>query len=883
MRLPVYTSRLLAWEETTPAPYDHGCRACVRHHDPEHNSSLHGARVVCARPGQRAGKGRRVLVLASRVTPEDSSSGQWGTGGATNWLFHLASELFVGDHLVFDAALRCASGQPKTETKKEVTACRAYTSWVIHASKPDLIVACGSAAVASVTGDVGVDTGGISRGWTRSSNGTVVVVLPDEREAFRNPFYRDLFAADLELVARTPAAAWEVQDDWVWTLVDRTNIAEALDQLRQAAWVSWDTEYAGVAFDGPGYFAVLTHGLAAVGSRTVWVWNNDALRDPELSEALYGLLEDPAVPKVAQNAKVDALAMLAPEPTTGRREVTVRNFLLDPLLLHKLDYPEADSDQATLSYLAGRGVTKGVLEKHEEQVHEWIKYVRDQAKTGKYFPGLLPPAYEAAVRHPGRSWQAFAKAMAPPGLLAEYQATDTATTVTVGELLLRRVDSDPVTREGAKILRPLPEVAARMEATGMLVDRTRMDEFERHLVVEQFRSQRELARIVGRDLDVAKHEQVARYLFVEQRLPVLATAPTGGPSLTADVLEKVAKQTGHPAIPLILQLTTINTYLSRYVHGMREHVRGDSRVHPSFNLAGTRTGRWSSSDPNFQNIAEHAALAKWVKRYLVAPPGYVLLALDYAQLEYVVASIVSGDPVMQQIFKDGKDMHRRTAELIGPTRWKIETAALEAMSDKEIKPYRQQAKSVNFGALFNMAAKTLARDLECSLQEAELLLRAILNDLFPTFTAWRDNVIAEVRQHGVALVYSISEAGDFVPIRRRPLYGIGSDDRRARGNAINASVNTPVQGSASVIQNKAITKVDRWLVESGMWARREARICNAVHDATYLEVREDKVVQVAETVQHLMIDQPTRGVPLRTDAKVGRDLASMVALKDWTG
>jgi DNA polymerase I-like protein with 3'-5' exonuclease and polymerase domains len=132
-------------------------------------------------------------------------------------------------------------------------------------------------------------------------------------------------------------------------------------------------------------------------------------------------------------------------------------------------------------------------------------------------------------------------------------------------------------------------------------------------------------------------------------------------------------------------------------------------------------------------------------------------------------------------------------------------------------------------------------------------------------------------------VYSVTEAGELLPIRRRPLFGVGSDDRRARGNATNAAVNTPVQGSASVIQNKAITKVDRWLVESGLWASGEARICNAVHDATYLEVIESKATQVAERVQHLMTDQPTRGVPLRTDAKIGRDLASMVALKDWTG
>jgi DNA polymerase-1 len=374
-------------------------------------------------------------------------------------------------------------------------------------------------------------------------------------------------------------------------------------------------------------------------------------------------------------------------------------------------------------------------------------------------------------------------------------------------------------------------------------------------------------------------DEVGRLLFGRLGLPILERTDSGAPSTEAEVLEKLAKV--HPVVPLIMSFREVKTYLSRYATGMRKHVRGDGRVHPTFNLDGTRTGRWSSADPNFQNLAEHAELAKWVKRYLVARPGYLLMAWDFSQLEYVVASIISGDQVMQQIFKDGKDMHRRTAELIGPILWNIAVEIMAAMTKDEIAAYRQKAKAVNFGALFNMQASTLARQLGCSEQDAQKLLKAILYDLFTGFASWRDNEIRIGQQRGYSLVYSVSEGGDLIPVRRRPLVGLASTSRRVVGNAINALVNTPVQGSAAIMQVKAITAIDKWLLDSGMFERREAAIVNAIHDATYLEVREDLVHKVYANVTPRMVNQPTRGVPLRVDCKVGRDLASMVPYSEW--
>ncbi len=868
MRLPVYTSRPLAWETTQPKPHDRSCAACSRA----------GRGVRCLAPGQRPGTGRRVLILTSRVGYDDNTAGRLAVSGAAGWVFQAASSVFdQTTHLLIDVALRCGGGG-EDETAIEVDACRPYTSTVIRSFRPDLILACGEPALRSVVGER-VDVRAAARGWALSQDGTPVVVLLDEFSAWSNAFLRERFLADLQWVAQTTAADFGVAA-WTREEVTRENIHQAIAELRAAPWCGWDTEYAGLAFDTPHYFEVLSHGLAAGNGYTVWTWHGAALRDPVLAEPLYALLEDPEVLLVAQDAKADLVAMASAEPTTGRRPIHVKGICMDPLLIRHIQDPDVDADLETIGYLVGRGQTKGVLAEQLAQAQEWIAHVRKKAKTGSFLPGWQHPAYDQAVRHPKRSYQAVAYALVNPATLVEYQATDTATTTDLGRLLARQIASDPVVREGWRIMQPLPEVAARMEAAGMAVDESRLRAFEAFLRTREHTLGRDLSMLLkGERFNPNSDDDVAHLLYDRFQLPCHDFTDSGKPSTAAEVLEKIMNM--HPVVPLIVSAREVSTYLSRYAEGMRRHVRGDGRIHPRFNLDGTRTGRWSSSDPNFQNLAEHADMAKYVKRYLVAKNGWVFMAYDFSQLEYVMASIVSGDPVMQQIFKDGKDMHRRTAELIGPVLWKIATEVMEAMGAGEMKPYRQKAKAVNFGALFNMQASTLAKQLGCSEQEAAKILHAILYGLFPTFAAWRDKEIQTAMATGQSLVYSVSDGGDLIPIRRRPMVGLASSARRTVGNAINASVNTPVQGSASVIQAKAIVGIDRYLQQSGLFAAGLARIVNAIHDATYLEVHESVVAEVHHNVEPLMIKQPTRDVPLRVECKVGPDLASLVDFDTW--
>lgn len=868
IRLPVYERTPLLIESTVAKPHDRTCMACER-------SSTRAFR--CLLPGQRKGSGRRVLVLASRVGRDDAQRGQLATGGATQFLYNAAVQFLEPDaHLLIDAALRCA-GDPEDE--REVAACRAYTAQVVQSFRPDLILACGSAAVRSLTG-AGLDVRAAARGWTTTSAGVPVVVMLDELYAWGNAFLQGRFLADLEWALRRPMQEWASQPWERVAVTDAEVLSAALAELRAAEWVAWDVEASGLPFDGDTYFEVLSHGLAAGDSQRVYTWDRAALRRAELAEPLYQLLEDPTVAKVGQNLKADCVYMAAPEPWTGRRKVFVQNVWLDIKLVRHLQDPDVDADLATLSYLVGRGETKGVLDEQLELAGEWVRHVRKKAATGAYLPGTCHPAYDAAVKHPKRGHRFVSYGLVDQAAVVQYQATDVATTAEMARRELAIITADPVVRAGWEVIRPLPEVAARMESTGMQLDLARLDSFQAWLQVRQQSYERQLyVATGGRTIQHTSDDAVADYLYGTLGLEPQLFTDTRKPSVSEDALTPLIPY--HPSVSIILALHECSKFLGTYCRGLRRHVRGDGRIHPTFNLDGTRTGRWSSSDPNFQNIANHGDLAKMLKRAFVARPGYKLVALDFKQLEYVVASIVSGDPAMQQIFRDGKDMHRRTAELLGPILYGTPVADMERLSKDEIADKRQAAKSVNFGALFNMQATTLARQIGCSDQEAAKVLNAILYDLFPTYAAWRKRTIDEAMRSGIVHVFAVGANDELYPIRRRPLVGLGSHSKRAVGNAINASVNTPVQGSASVIANRAITAVDRWLREQGLYQRGAARLNNAIHDAIYLEVEDSLVAAVAPQVGRLMIDQPSRGVPLAVDITVGPDLASMIPYDDW--
>jgi DNA polymerase-1 len=277
-----------------------------------------------------------------------------------------------------------------------------------------------------------------------------------------------------------------------------------------------------------------------------------------------------------------------------------------------------------------------------------------------------------------------------------------------------------------------------------------------------------------------------------------------GPSVKADVLKKLAGK--HPVVPLIIEYRELETIAQRYTTGLLDNCRADGRIHCSYNITGTRTGRFSCSGPNMQQIpSRNPILGKMVKNCFIADPGHVLIQLDYSQLEYREAANLSGDPVMIAIYEAGLDLHRRTAELIAPHAWDIPQATMEGYDDKKIKPYRGASKGVNFGALYGRGAAALARELGITVELARHLVKLIMGK-FEVLNAWIEQQISICKRQGFVNTYV-----DGLVARRRPLVGIaekGNDEINSKCR--NGAINTPVQGTAADRMLRSLNAAESW-------------------------------------------------------------------------
>lgn len=268
------------------------------------------------------------------------------------------------------------------------------------------------------------------------------------------------------------------------------------------------------------------------------------------------------------------------------------------------------------------------------------------------------------------------------------------------------------------------------------------------------------------------------------------------------------------------------------------------------------------TDPNIQQIPRaDTKLGRMLKDCFVAPPGRQLIQLDYGQLELRIAAELSGDKVMQQIFRDGVDFHLRTAELISKLAWGIEPHQVE---DR----HRTMAKTVNFAVLFGMSPRTLAKKLGCPVRDAERIVNALYSQ-FTTLKRWIDEQLANARQTGETWTYWDGE-----PARRRALWKIADNDGEVRSRAEHSAWNTPIQGSASEFCLASLVRVVNWIVDNDI----DAKLVMAVHDSLILEALIEQTHEIAYTVKDIMTTWPTRGIDLEVDIKVGPAWGSLEKL-----
>ncbi|HZC85798.1 MAG TPA: DNA polymerase I, partial [Steroidobacteraceae bacterium] len=390
---------------------------------------------------------------------------------------------------------------------------------------------------------------------------------------------------------------------------------------------------------------------------------------------------------------------------------------------------------------------------------------------------------------------------------------------------------------------PLAPVLLAMEQHGVLVDREQLRlqsrEFSRQLQELLVQAHRE----AGHEFNIESPRQLQQILFERLQLPVRRRTPTGQPSTAEDVLEELAASFALPRI--VLEYRALAKLKSTYTDKLPELVHGRTgRIHTNYAQAVAATGRLSSLDPNLQNIPVRGPEGRRIRQAFIAPPGAVLLAADYSQIELRIMAHLSGDESLRAAFAEDRDVHRATAAEV----FACELAAVTA-------DQRRTAKVINFGLMYGMSAFGLARNLGIERGTAQQYIERYFQR-YPGVRRFMDDMRVQARELGyVETVFG----------RRLYLPDIRSGNPQLRQYAERAAINAPMQGTAADIIKRAMISVHEWCRSSGA----PARLIMQVHDELVLEVQADAAEAAAAAVRDHMVTAATLSVPLRVDVGTG--------------
>ena len=394
-------------------------------------------------------------------------------------------------------------------------------------------------------------------------------------------------------------------------------------------------------------------------------------------------------------------------------------------------------------------------------------------------------------------------------------------------LLKARLVREQMTAFYETIERPLVPVVAAMEREGIKVDRAALAELSRDFARRIAELERTIYAAVGNEFNIGSTKQLGDVLFEKLRSARAArrarpapTAPTPRSSKNWRRCIRCRAQ--------VLEWRQLTKLKSTYADALGEEIDAETgRVHTSYALAVAATGRFSSNNPNLQNIPIRTEEGRRIRRAFVAEPGHVLLSADYSQIELRLAAHVADIPELRQAFHDGVDIHALTASQV----FGVPLATMDAAT-------RRRAKAINFGIIYGISAFGLGAQIGVPQSEAAAYIRAYF-ERFPAIRAYMERIKTDARRTGyVETIFG----------RKCWISGIRDANPARRAGAERQAINAPLQGSAADIIKRAMIRIPAALVDAGM----RARMLLQVHDELLFEVPEAEVEATAEVVKRVM-------------------------------
>lgn len=578
--------------------------------------------------------------------------------------------------------------------------------------------------------------------------------------------------------------------------VTEKEILHEVEQLKNAKIICFDTETDGV---DPISANIVGISLCAKKESACYIPVNveDSLPQKKVFELLSPLFQNDQVLKIAHNLKFDLMIL-------HQAGVSVKGPFFDTMVAAYL----IDSSQRL---------------KMDTLAYQYLNY--------------NPIPIEELI---GKGKAQVTMADLPYKEIKDYAAEDADITFQLYEIFSEKLKSDSLLEIAEKLEFPLIPVLTKMEAYGVRIDKEMLKTFSEELTVDLDVLEKKIFQITEEEFNLNSPQQLGSVLFDKMKLPAGKKTKTGQYSTSEDVLSKLALEYEVPS--LILDYRSLSKLRSTYVDALPKiiHPKTD-RIHTDFNQTVTATGRLSSSNPNLQNIPIRTARGREIRKAFIPLRGFKLLAADYSQVELRVIASVSGDMNMIESFKNGEDIHSRTAK---------EIFNLDSIDD--VTPnHRRKAKEVNFGIPYGVSAYGLASRLGIGNNEGKEMIDQYF-DRFPGIKKYIDETVLFAKENG----YVATLMG-----RRRYIPEINSSNWNVKGFAERTAINMPIQGTAADIIKLAMIDIHSFLQSNEL----KSRMLLQVHDELIFEICESELPEIPAKIKELMENAFKLAVPLDVD------------------
>ncbi|MDA9179315.1 DNA polymerase I [Candidatus Pelagibacter ubique] len=531
------------------------------------------------------------------------------------------------------------------------------------------------------------------------------------------------------------------------------------------------------------------------------------LKKETVIKKLKPLLEDKSVKKIGQNIKFDFIVLYKQGINMNSMEDTM-------LMSYVLDAGKNRHNMDTLSEI------------HLQ--HKTISF-KEIVGTGKKEINFSDVELDKAM---------------------EYAAEDADITYRLYKIFSKNLKLEKLTNIYEIFEKPLIKILAFMEIEGIKIDNKFLKVLSEKFEKKISKLEKEVFKISKKEFNIASPKQLGEIIYNDLKIAVLKKTRKGSFATNASVLEDLAFK-GHEFPKLILDWRQVSKLKNTYSDALPEHINPNTkRVHTSFLLAATTTGRLASSDPNLQNIPIKSEDGKDIRKAFIAEKGFTLISADYNQIEMRILADLAEVKELKKAFSNNEDIHSLTASQV----FNVDIKKVD-------QDMRRKAKAINFGIIYGISQYGLAKQINVSNHEADEFLNAYFLK-FPEIKIYMDNTIKFCRKSG----YVTNIFG-----RRSHFNGINDKNFNVRNFQERAAINAPIQGSASEIMRLAMIRLNKKFENI---KNNKSKILLQIHDELIFEVPVKEVKNITEIIKDEMTsvtesDLHTFSTPLTVDVNTG--------------